>query len=586
MIRKMILRPSALLTIVFTLTAVPTAAGKHKEVAGEPRAATGEPRAVAESRLTEILAGGTPATVDELRAMQTHVKRLAERVLPATVLLSSAGQHSGSSGVVVQRGDHNYVLSAAHSTRSAGRKMTIWMPGGSQLPGVTMGADRMIDIGLVQIETKAELPVVEMGKSAELKRGQWVVMLGHPSGRKPGRTAPVRLGRMLEVSESGLVVTDCTMQGGDSGGPLFDMEGHLVGINSFCSPNLAVNVHGPIDPVVERWAEFHDGKIVESTVANRSKVSASRLLWSKSLSQSDFMKKQWRSIAETANASIVQVLVGDEERAFGTVVAGDLVVTKYSEIADEDENVERTCNQGGSSWDYSIVGYDYPSDLALLRIDGGQLEPIAWHDVTPNVGSFLASPSGESVPVGVGVLSAMPYQHTQPHIKFGVWFKNWFEGQPELQGVPEKGAAHLAGLRVGDVVLQCGQERVDNGQQLMQLISQRRVGDKVELTIKREDAEMNFEVTLGDYRRSERMGQEVVWGPLSDVRTGFETVLQHDTVLKPEHCGGPLIDLEGHAIGLNIARAGRVETLALPASEVQRIVANLLEESNEAEARP
>ncbi|MEL6107562.1 MAG: S1C family serine protease [Planctomycetota bacterium] len=91
-------------------------------------------------------------------------------------------------------------------------------------------------------------------------------------------------------------------------------------------------------------------------------------------------------------------------------------------------------------------------------------------------------------------------------------------------------------------------------------------------------------LSLGDYRRTERLGQEVVWGPLSDVRTGFETVLQHDTVLKPEHCGGPLIDLEGRAIGLNISRAVRVETLALPAQEVQRLVQSLLPTSQQAKA--
>ncbi len=55
-------------------------------------------------------------------------------------------------------------------------------------------------------------------------------------------------------------------------------------------------------------------------------------------------------------------------------------------------------------------------------------------------------------------------------------------------------------------------------------------------------------------------------GPLSRRRADFPAVLQHDSVLRPEDCGGVIVDLSGKAVGLNIARAGRIETLALPAT--------------------
>lgn len=546
-----------------TWTEIPASAFRRPAAADE----------VAESRLAEILAGGTPETVDELRALQGHVQRLAKRVLPATVSLSS------SSGVLVRRDDRIYALGTAHTTRSAGRKMLIRTTDERNLQGVTLGADHGSDVGLVQVDTEGEHPAVEIGASADLKRGQWVLMLGHPSGRKPGRTAPVRLGRVLGVAKSGYIVTDCTMQGGDSGGPLFDMNGRVVGINSACTPNLAANLHGPIDALVKQWAELQEGK---ATQATRSKVNPLGVVLAKSLSQGDAMRKPWTSIVARANPSVVRVLVGDEERALGTAVATDLVVTKYSELAVDDDNAKRTCRQGTDSWPYSIVGYDRPADLALLRIVGGRLEPIVWRDTTLGAGSFLASPGGDDEPFGIGVLSAAPYQHTQPHILLGVWFKNWFEGPAELQHAIENGSAHAAGLRDGDVVVQFGPERIDNGQQLLGLLSQRRLGDKVDVSVKRDDAELTFEVTLGSNFEFMRSPQEVVWGPLSEVRRGFATILQHDTVLKPEHCGGPLIDLSGRAIGLNIARAGRVETLALPAGEVQRLVTRLLTASQQA----
>ena len=60
-------------------------------------------------------------------------------------------------------------------------------------------------------------------------------------------------------------------------------------------------------------------------------------------------------------------------------------------------------------------------------------------------------------------------------------------------------------------------------------------------------------------------------GEVSLRAEGFEQVIEHDTVLHPWLCGGPLVNLDGKAIGLNIARAGRVTTYALPAQLVQRI---------------
>ena len=62
---------------------------------------------------------------------------------------------------------------------------------------------------------------------------------------------------------------------------------------------------------------------------------------------------------------------------------------------------------------------------------------------------------------------------------------------------------------------------------------------------------------------------------LSDRAEGFDMAIQHDTVLQPWQCGGPLVNLEGKAIGLNIARAGRVATYALPSSLVRQIISEL-----------
>lgn len=216
------------------------------------------PHAVSAERLAVILAGEDPKTIDELKAMQTHVQDLVKRVLPATVSLP------GASGVLVHRDNQSYVLSAAHVTMMAEQKIRITQADGKVIHGTSLGANHQSDVSLVRVDSRGDHASVEIGKSSDLKRGQWVLMLGHPSGSKPGRSAPARLGRVLRVPNTGYLITDCTMQAGDSGGPLFDMQGRVVGINSRINRNLAMNMHAPVDALVDEWTELQDGKVTQA----------------------------------------------------------------------------------------------------------------------------------------------------------------------------------------------------------------------------------------------------------------------------------------------------------------------------------
>jgi serine protease Do len=70
--------------------------------------------------------------------------------------------------------------------------------------------------------------------------------------------------------------------------------------------------------------------------------------------------------------------------------------------------------------------------------------------------------------------------------------------------------------------------------------------------------------------------QNQMGGKLSVRRSGFDKILLHDTVLRPEECGGPIVNLKGEAVGLNIARAGRTESYALPVSIVKQRIEELM----------
>jgi serine protease Do len=64
-------------------------------------------------------------------------------------------------------------------------------------------------------------------------------------------------------------------------------------------------------------------------------------------------------------------------------------------------------------------------------------------------------------------------------------------------------------------------------------------------------------------------------GPFSDRRWGFAKVIPNDLGISPTECGGPLVDLDGHCVGVNIARALRVASYALPASVAKKTVERL-----------
>ena len=82
---------------------------------------------------------------------------------------------------------------------------------------------------------------------------------------------------------------------------------------------------------------------------------------------------------------------------------------------------------------------------------------------------------------------------------------------------------------------------------------------------------------LGVMQESENDSK--VNGKRSTRLSGFEQVIQHDTVLNPNECGGPVVDSQGRFIGINIARAGRVVSYALPASIVSEDMVSMLNEA-------
>lgn len=213
-------------------------------------------------QLKSIFEDGTPTSITDLKAMQEHVVKLTKKVMPAVVGVR-VGNASGS-GVIIS--EDGYILTAGHVVQRPNMKVTVIFPDGKRVEGKTLGMQTSRDSGLMKITKKGSYPYLEMGTSKDVKRGQWIIALGHPGGFDPKRSPPLRIGRVYAKSRtSGMIQTDCVLVGGDSGGPLFDMNGNVIGIHSRINPStrdgqFVGNFHVPVDVYSETWDKLAAGE--------------------------------------------------------------------------------------------------------------------------------------------------------------------------------------------------------------------------------------------------------------------------------------------------------------------------------------
>ena len=208
--------------------------------------------------LSGLQAEPTVNNLTALKDLQSKVQNVAQKVMPATVSLFSAKNGASGSGVIVSK--DGLILTAGHVVRGA-EEMTIILPDGTQAQAKVLGANYTRDAAMVQITSgDKNWPYAEIGYSKDLKVGDLVVALGHAGGFDAVRTPPVRFGRMIARGKNKFITTDCTLIGGDSGGPLFDLEGRVIGIHSSIGMSLSSNNHASIEGFRQDWAKLLEGK--------------------------------------------------------------------------------------------------------------------------------------------------------------------------------------------------------------------------------------------------------------------------------------------------------------------------------------
>ena len=119
-------------------------------------------------------------------------------------------------------------------------EIKIEMLNGDTLEAKVLGADPKTDIALLKVESKSELPFVEFGNSDKSRVGDWVLAIGNPLGQGFSVSAGIisARGRDLQGPYDDFIQTDAAINRGNSGGPLFNTDGKVIGVNTaILSPN-------------------------------------------------------------------------------------------------------------------------------------------------------------------------------------------------------------------------------------------------------------------------------------------------------------------------------------------------------------
>jgi serine protease Do len=283
----------------------------------------------------------------------------------------------------------------------------------------------------------------------------------------------------------------------------------------------------------------------------------------------------FREAVATANRATVRVVCDGKDAALGTIVGADgWVLTKNSQM--KGKIVCRLAD--GKELPARVVGVHDETDLAMLKVEAQGLAPLAWNasSAAMMVGDWVASAGVGELPTAIGVVSVGPRKVMAPRGMLGIVLEQADIGPKIIQIMPESGAAK-AGLKVNDIVLTINGRVVKSREELIELVGTKyKDGDTLTVEVKRGEGKVSVQAKLGRPPQDGRANmQNTIGGAISERRSNFPQILQHDTVLRPADCGGPLVDLDGKAVGLNIARAGRVESYALPAEIVVSLIEDL-----------
>jgi serine protease Do len=278
---------------------------------------------------------------------------------------------------------------------------------------------------------------------------------------------------------------------------------------------------------------------------------------------------------------------GRKEIGYATVVSSDgYLLAKWSELREVKNLVLRV---GGQKFDtVEKLQGNAAWDVLLLKIDAVGLQPVDYMaSSNAGLGTWVVANGvttrAKRRPM-IGIISAASRKiPLEGGAVLGVELIEK-KGTLIVGKIAEKSGAFDAGLREGDRLVSVLGTTLKNRQQLLDLMKDRDAGEKVEVVFHRQGKNQKVEVVLQARTETyeiEKNRNDQMSGEFSERRSGFPRVLQHDIYGSRRTVGGPVMDLDGKCLGMNIARANRAESFAIPAEDLKEIAKKLIEQSQQ-----
>ena len=354
-----------------------------------------------------------------------------------------------------------YILTNAHVVQSAD-EITVRLTDKREFKAKIIGADRRTDIALIKIDATG-LPVVKFGDPAKLKVGEWVVAIGSPFGFDNTVTKGIVSAKGRSLPQENFVPfiqTDVAVNPGNSGGPLFNMRGEVVGINSqiysrtggFMGLSFAI----PIDVANDIAQQLRTtGKIT------RGRIGVVIQPVTKELADGFGLPKPQGALVNSVEKA------GPAEKA--GIEAGDVILRFDGKPIGTSDDLPRIVGgtrpgskstvqvwRNKASREVQVVVAELPDDARGSRGGRGQKPPAA----TPNV-------------YGMSLSDLTDTQRKELKVEAGVLVS-------EVQG-----AAARAGMRRGDVILAVNNQDVKTVDQFNQIMAQFEKGRIVAMLVRR-----------------------------------------------------------------------------------------------------
>jgi len=303
-------------------------------------------------------------------------------------------------------------------------------------------------------------------------------------------------------------------------------------------------------------------------------------------------------LPETA-PSVIPLVKGNQQLILATALSADgILLTKTSEITKADGTLIDgiTASINGESLPIELLKSDTLTDLSLIKVSTSELTRVEW-EVPDNLptATILVTPQPDKSPaIGITTQPMRPapktgFDHiltlgkTPPFLGVTLAIFSANPDHPTVSLVEAESPADSAGVLEGDLIVSIEGEDIANAQDITEILGKKQPGERIDIVVKRGEQDVDLKAILGkrtinsnrpspDATRTDQALSQLSasGGSLSKRRQGFPMAIYHDTPLTASQCGGPILNLRGQVIGINISRSLRQRTLAIPTATIRQ----------------